>query len=63
MDPKLKHLVSERKSLTAKLPALNKKAQMKRKERAGEQNLKNLDDVLTDKRITIIYCDELQQGH
>ena len=36
---------------------------MKRKERAGEQNLKNLDDVLTDKRITIIYCDELQQGH
>ena len=54
MDSKLKHLVPQRKSLTTKVPALNKKAQMKRKERADEQNLKNLGDVLTDKRITII---------
>ena len=53
LDSKLKHLVPQCKSLTTKVPALNKKAQMKRKERANEQNLKNLSDVLTDKRITI----------
>ena len=44
-----KHLVSERKTLTTKLCALNKKVQVKRKERAHEQNLKNLSGVLTDK--------------
>ena len=49
MDLNRKHLVSERKSLTTKLRALNKKAQVKRKESADEQNLKNLSDVLTDK--------------
>ena len=42
-------MVSEPKTLTTKLCALNKKAQVKRKERANEQNLKNLSEVLTDK--------------
>ena len=35
--------------LTTKLCALNNKGQVKRKERADEQNLKNLSDILTDK--------------